>query len=142
MFPEGAGYEHDQLERRGDLTSEERAIEPQNRRHRISRSWRRVSAPVSAYVNRPQEPVCFVDSGRRHRRPPAPPLTSIVGFTRESSVARLRIGVPVSNHPVDSVNLKDPKLGIYDQIDELVRRTASPAGASASSSPAASGRRA
>src|SRR4029453_6720709 len=41
---------------------------------------------------------------------------SIVGFTREREVSRLRIDVPVSDHPVDSVNLKDPKLGIYDQI--------------------------
>src|SRR5688500_1768307 len=30
MFPEGAGYEHDQLERRQDLTSAERAIDPRN----------------------------------------------------------------------------------------------------------------
>ena len=30
MFPEGAGYEHDQLERRQDLTSAERAVEPRN----------------------------------------------------------------------------------------------------------------
>ena len=29
-FPEGAGYEHDQLHRREDLTSEERAVEPRN----------------------------------------------------------------------------------------------------------------
>src|SRR3954452_14324088 len=30
MFPEGAGYEHDQLDRRKDLTSAERAVEPRN----------------------------------------------------------------------------------------------------------------
>ena len=29
--------------------------------------------------------------------------------------------MPVSDHPVDSVNLKDPQLGIYDQIVELVQ---------------------
>jgi len=66
--------------------------------------------------------VCFVDldgvtDGRPRRR-----LTSIVGFTRESQVARLRIDVPVSDHQVDSVNLKDPKLGIYEQIVGLVKQ--------------------
>jgi hypothetical protein len=71
--------------------------------------------------NRPQEPVGFVDlvgnmDGRPRRR-----LTSIVGFTREREVAKVRIGVPVSDHPVDSVNLKDPKLGIYEQLIELVK---------------------
>src|SRR5256885_2947023 len=30
MFPEGAGYEHDQLHRRAGLTSEESAVEPRN----------------------------------------------------------------------------------------------------------------
>jgi hypothetical protein len=66
--------------------------------------------------------VCFVDldgvtDGRPRRR-----LTSIVGFHREREVARVRLDVPVSDHQVDSVNLKDPKLGIYEQIVELVRR--------------------
>jgi len=36
-------------------------------------------------------------------------------------VSRLRIDVPVSDHAVDSVNLKDPKLGIYEQIVALVK---------------------
>src|SRR5262245_18206340 len=30
LFPEGAGYEHDQLDRRIDLDAEQRAIEPKN----------------------------------------------------------------------------------------------------------------
>src|SRR5215470_4805144 len=30
MFPEGAGYEHDRLERRQDLDAAQRAIEPRN----------------------------------------------------------------------------------------------------------------
>jgi hypothetical protein len=75
-----------------------------------------------SYVNRPQEPVCFVDldgvtDGRPRRR-----LTSIVGFTREREIARLKIGVPMSDHPIDSINLKDPKLGIYEQIVQTVKQ--------------------
>ena len=30
FFPEGAGYQHDRLERRGDLDSTQRAVEPRN----------------------------------------------------------------------------------------------------------------
>ena len=30
LFPEGAGYEHDRLERRGDLDAAQRAVEPRN----------------------------------------------------------------------------------------------------------------
>jgi len=121
MFPEGAGYEHDQLERRKDLTSAERAIEPRNADSHLAFMAAGLSTCVS-YVNRPEEPVCFVDldgvtDGRPRRR-----LTSIVGFHREREVARVRLDVPVSDHQVDSVNLKDPKLGIYEQIVERVRR--------------------
>src|SRR5205809_1729672 len=120
MFPEGAGYEHDRLDRRDDLTSEERAIEPRNADSHLAFMAAGLSTCVS-YVNRPQEPVCFVDldgitDGRPRRR-----LTSIVGFTRETPVTTMRIDVPVSDHPVDSVNLKDPKLGIYEQIVALVK---------------------
>ena len=121
MFPEGAGYEHDQLERRQDLTSAERAVEPRNADSHLAFMAAGLSTCVS-YVNRPEEPVCFVDldgvtDGRPRRR-----LTSIVGFTREREVARLRLDVPVSNHQVDSVNLKDPKLGIYEQILSIVKQ--------------------
>src|SRR6188768_2391722 len=120
MFPEGAGYEHDQLDRRKDLTNAERAIEPRNADSHLAFMAAGLSTCVS-YVNRPEEPVCFVDldgitDGRPRRR-----LTSIVGFNREREVARIRLDVPVSNHPVDSVNLKDPRLGIYEQIVELVQ---------------------
>jgi thiamine phosphate synthase YjbQ (UPF0047 family) len=121
MFPEGAGYEHDQLERRQDLTSAERAIEPKNADSHLAFMAAGLSTCVT-YVNRPQEPVCFVDldgvtDGRPRRR-----LTSIVGFTRERQIAHVKIDVPVSDHPVDSVNLKDPRLGIYEQIVQMVRQ--------------------
>ena len=121
MFPEGAGYEHDQLDRRQDLTTAERAIEPRNADSHLAFMAAGLSTCVS-YVNRPQEPVCFVDldgvtDGRPRRR-----LTSIVGFNRERQVARVRIDVPVSDHQVDSINLKDPKLGIYEQIVQLIKR--------------------
>ena len=121
MFPEGAGYEHDQLDRRQDLTTAERAIEPRNADSHLAFMAAGLSTCVS-YVNRPAEPVCFVDldgitDGRPRRR-----LTSIVGFSRERQVARVRIDVPVSDHQVDSVNLKDPKLGIYEQIVDLIKR--------------------
>ena len=121
MFPEGAGYEHDQLHRRADLTSEERAIEPRNADSHLAFMAAGLSTCVT-YVNRPSEPVCFVDldgvnGGRPRRR-----ITSIVGFRSEQEVARLRLSVPVSDHPVDSINLKDPRLGIYQELTSLVER--------------------
>jgi hypothetical protein len=119
MFPEGAGYEHDKLERRTELTEEEKPIEPQNADSHLAFMAGALRTCVT-YQNRPGEPVSFVDldgvhDGRARKR-----VTSVLGFTAEETVAQARLTVPVSRHAVDSVNLKNPKFGIYQQCAELV----------------------
>jgi hypothetical protein len=44
----------------------------------------------------------------------------VIGFHRERVVRTTRIEVPVSDHPIDSINLKDPRLGIYSALSEFV----------------------
>jgi thiamine phosphate synthase YjbQ (UPF0047 family) len=122
IFPEGAGYEHDRLEQRRDLDSTQRAIEPRNADSHLAFIASGLRTCVT-HPNRPGEAVCFVDldgmnDGRPRRR-----LTRLIAFTRERLVDSTRIDVPVSAHPIDSVNLKDPRLGIYEQLAEFVRQT-------------------
>jgi thiamine phosphate synthase YjbQ (UPF0047 family) len=121
IFPEGADYEHDRLERRTELDARQRAVEPRNADSHLAFIAAGLKTCV-AYVNRAAEPICFVDldgvnEGRPRRR-----LTRIIGFRHEDEVARTQIEVPVSAHPVDSINLKDPKLGIYDQLCDFIRQ--------------------
>src|SRR5262249_34162971 len=68
-------------------------------------------------------PVHFIDldgtpseAFRRERR------TTIVGFDRERRVEEISVSVPVSRHPVDSVNLADPRLGLLEAINEKLKR--------------------
>jgi hypothetical protein len=35
-------------------------------------------------------------------------------------VARTRLEVPVSAHPIDAINLKEPRLGLYEQLAEFL----------------------
>ena len=50
-------------------------------------------------------------------------MTTLVGYDSEIEVAKTTLHVPVSaTHPVDAVNLKDSRLGLYDQLDELIRK--------------------
>ena len=56
MFPEGAGYEHDQLDRRKDLTNAERAVEPRNADSHLAFMAGALRTCVT-YRNRPNEPV-------------------------------------------------------------------------------------
>jgi thiamine phosphate synthase YjbQ (UPF0047 family) len=122
IFPEGAGYEHDRLEHRRDLDSTQRAIEPRNADSHLAFIASGLRTCVT-HPNRPGEPVYFVDldgmnDGRPRRR-----LTRLIAFTRERLVDSTRIDVPVSEHPIDSVNLKDPRLGVYEQLAEFVKQT-------------------
>jgi len=119
LFPEGAGYEHDRLERRGDLDSRQRAVEPRNADSHLAFIAGGLRACVT-HPNRSGESVFFVDldgvvEGKPRRR-----LTRLIGFNNERVVRTTQIEVPVSAHPIDSINLKDPRLGIYPALSEFV----------------------
>jgi thiamine phosphate synthase YjbQ (UPF0047 family) len=127
IFPEGAGYEHDRLERRQDLDAEQRAVEPRNADSHLAFIASGLLTCVT-HPNRPDEPVLFVDLDGVNEGKPRRRRTRLIGFSAERLVRAMRIEVPVSSHPIDSINLKDPRLGIYDQLTEFVRTTAVPKG--------------
>src|SRR5512141_267499 len=121
MFPEGAGYEHDKLERRTELTEDQKPVEPLNADSHLAFMAGALRTCV-AYLNRPGEPMSFIDldgvhAGRARRR-----RTTVLGYSAEEPIAQARIVVPVAGHSVESVNLKDPSLGVYDQCAELIAR--------------------
>jgi hypothetical protein len=119
LFPEGAGYEHDRLERRDDLDARQRAVEPRNADSHLAFIAGGLR-PCITHPNRAGESVFFVDldgvvEGRPRRR-----LTRLIGFNNERVVRMTRVEVPVSAHPIDSINLKDPRLGLYSTLSEFV----------------------
>ncbi len=122
MFPEGAGYEHDRLERRLDLDAAQRVIEPRNADSHLAFIAGGLHSCVT-HPNRPDESVCFVDLDGIYEGRPRRRLMRVIGFSDETIVARTRLAVPVSAHPIDSINLKDPKVGIYDQLQDFVAKS-------------------
>ena len=121
LFPEGAGYEHDRLERREDLDSAQRAIEPRNADSHLAFMASGLGTCV-IHENRPDQPVFFVDLDGVNGGQPRRRRARFVGFSQERVVGTARIEVPVSAHPIDSINLKDPRLGVYEQLDAFVRQ--------------------
>src|SRR6476469_5268859 len=119
MFPEGAGYEHDKIERRTELSEAQRPEEPQNADSHLAFMAGALRTCVS-YTNRIQEPMCFIDLDGVHAGRPRRRVTSVIGYSHEEHVAQTRLTVPVSRFAVDSVNLKAPNLGIYDECSALV----------------------
>ena len=59
MFPEGAGYEHDKLELRTELSDDQRAVEPRNADSHLAFIASGLRACVQYRAN--NEPVWFVD---------------------------------------------------------------------------------
>jgi thiamine phosphate synthase YjbQ (UPF0047 family) len=120
LFPEGAGYQHDLMERREDLDAEQRAVEPRNADSHLAFIAGGLRTCVT-HPNRPDEPVFFVDLDGINDGRPRKRRTRVIAFSRERVVRTLQLAVPLSAHPVDSINLKDPRLGIYARLAEIVQ---------------------
>jgi thiamine phosphate synthase YjbQ (UPF0047 family) len=120
MFPEGAGYEHDKIERRTELTPAQRPTEPLNAHSHLAFMAGALRTCVS-YPNRSGEPMSFIDLDGVHAGRPRTRRTTLLGYSAEQTVAQARLVVPVSGHSVESINLKDPHLGIYEQCAALVK---------------------
>lgn len=119
VFPEGAGYRHDELHERKELSEAQRAVEPRNADSHLTFMAAGLRACVS-YHNH-HVPAFFVDLDGINEGQPRRRFTSVVGYTDEAVAVRSQIAIPVSAHPIDSINLRDPALGVYDQLNELIR---------------------
>ncbi|MEO8069838.1 MAG: hypothetical protein ABI652_00425 [Acidobacteriota bacterium] len=120
MFPEHAGYSHDRLDLRRDLEPAQREVEPTNADSHLTFMGGGLHACVSYVTTRPG-PVYFIDLDGVNAGQPRHRMTTLVGYEREVEVGRTVLRVPVSAHSIDAVNLKDPKLGLYAQIAELIK---------------------
>jgi hypothetical protein len=122
VFPPDAEYRHDQMELRSELSDEQKEVEPRNADSHLTFIGSGMRNCVT-YRNEPLAPVYFIDldgtngKTRRERR------TTIVAYDEERVVVRGTFTVPVSHHPIDSVNLADPKMGLVDRIHELLATT-------------------
>ena len=121
LFPPGAGYRHDRLHERSELSEAQRSCEPKNGDSHLAYIGSGLRNCVT-YVNRPGEPVFFMDldgvtDGRSRTR-----RTCVLAYGREEMVATVRCEIPVSRHPIDSVNIADPRTGVLARGDELIRR--------------------
>lgn len=119
LFPEGAGYRHDQLDARTELSDEQRHVEPPNADSHLAFMAGGLDACVSYRTHRPG-PVCLIDLDGVYKGQPRRRQTLLVGYNTEHVVARTRLEVPVSAHPIDAINLKEPRLGLYEQLAEFL----------------------
>ncbi len=121
LFPFGANYRHDQLHLRKELSPEQRRTEPRNADSHLTFIGSGLENCVT-YPSNPSRPVFFIDldgvnkdnQNRRDRR------TTVIGYNEERVVEEVELEVPVSDHSIDSVSLRDPRLGLFGQLHELL----------------------
>lgn len=121
MFPANADYEHDKLHLRTELSDEQRRTEPKNADSHLTF----ISAGLHNCVTHDtadESPVYLVDLDGVHEHGARLRKASIVAYSEDQEVITTELEVPVSGHPVDSVNLFDDKFGLTEQLDEMVAR--------------------
>ncbi len=121
LFPPNADYRHDQLHLREELSEEQRANEPLNGDSHLTFIGSGLNNCVT--YNRPsRNPVYFIDLDGVYRESVRTRRATVIGFDHEEEVGKLNLEIPVSAHPVDSVNLRDARLGVFELLDDVIRR--------------------
>jgi thiamine phosphate synthase YjbQ (UPF0047 family) len=122
VFPQGAEYRHDRMELRADLTDAQKGAEPHNADSHLTY----ISAGLRncvTYQTRPPAPVYFIDLDGTSDTACRRRTTTVLAYDHERIVAQTSVQVPVSKHPIDSVNLADSRLGLLDRVNALLART-------------------
>jgi hypothetical protein len=120
LFPQGGEYRHDRMELRTELTDAQKQVEPRNADSHLTYIGAGLRNCVT-YRSRPDTPVYFVELDGMSQAMRRQRTTAVLAYDHEHVIARASIGVPVSKHPVDSINLADPKLGLVESANYLLK---------------------
>ena len=119
LFPQGAEYRHDKMELRTELTDTQKVVEPRNADSHLTFIGAGMRNCVT-YSARPNTPVYFVELDGMSHAATRSRQTTIVAYNSERAIGRTSMSIPVSKHPVDSINLADPRFGILDTANDLL----------------------
>ena len=121
LFPPGADYQHDRLHLRSELSEEQRRREPKNGHSHLTFIGSGLKNCVT-YSNDTEEPVYLIELDGIHEDAVRRRWTTVIGYNHEEVVHRFRAEVPISHHAIDSVNLKDPRYGLYDELRRVLEK--------------------
>ena len=121
LFPINANYHHDVMELRDELSEAQRKVEPKNADSHLTFIGSGLRNCVT-YRNTPDVPVFFIELdgvteyGNRTRQ------MNAMFYNNEEIVFKQKVSVPVSKHPIDSVNLRDSRLGYLEKLNEILSK--------------------
>ncbi|MDX1740783.1 MAG: hypothetical protein R3178_05790 [Rhodothermales bacterium] len=119
LFPPDADYNHDKMELREELTAEQKQVEPRNADSHLTYIGAGLQNCVT-YTNDPLRPVYFVELDGVNGKLKRTRRATVIGYNRDQLVDQTEVVVPMSSHPMDSVNLRDARLGLFDYLESLL----------------------
>jgi hypothetical protein len=119
LFPQGAEYRHDRMELRSELDETQKKVEPRNADSHLTFIGAGMRNCVT-YNTQPAAPVYFIELDGKTEAMQRRRSTTIVAYDDERLIAEHAVSIPMSKHPIDSVNLADPRLGVIEQINHLL----------------------
>jgi thiamine phosphate synthase YjbQ (UPF0047 family) len=126
VFPREAGYEHDKLDRRTELSASQREREPLNADAHLAFIGGGFTNCV-LHVRTGDSPVWFVDFDGTYETRTLETLqrrrhVTVIAVDDETEVARLRFQVPVPEGAA-AVPLDAPDLGIIEAVEQALQET-------------------
>jgi len=122
LFPAGAAYHHDRMDLRTELSAEQKVVEPRNADSHLTFIGAGLRNCVT-HLTRPDASVYFIDLDGAYDATRRTRTTAVLAYDEERVVLQTSARVPVSKHSIDSVNLADPRIGLLEQVNELLART-------------------
>ena len=122
IFPHDAGYYHDRMQLRGELSESEKEREPINADSHLTFMSAGLNNCVT-YINRPDESVYFIELDGVYKQHVRQRRTTVIGYNQAEVVHRDRIAVPVAEgRTIDSFNLKDDRYGLFSELEGWLQR--------------------
>ena len=122
IFPHNAGYFHDRMQLRDELSESQKEQEPINGDSHLTF----ISAGLNncvIYLHHPEEPVYFIELDGIYKHHVRQRRTTVTAYSGTETVRRSRVAIPVSEgRAIDAFNLKDSRYGLFSQVADWSRQ--------------------
>ena len=123
IFPYNAGYFHDRMQLRDELSEGEKEKEPVNADSHLTFIAAGLKNCVT-YIHRPEQPVYFIELDGIYKHYVRNRHTAVMAYNRAEIVHRGRLEIPVGgSHAIDAFNLKDPRYGLFATLADWLRQS-------------------
>jgi thiamine phosphate synthase YjbQ (UPF0047 family) len=122
VFPPNAGYYHDCMRLRTELSESAKAHEPANADSHLTFMSAGLQNCVT-YTNTSNWPIYFIELDGIYKHYHRTRRTTLLVYNKEVAAYRGRFAIPTQTaHSIDAFNLRDPQYGLFTHLHTLIER--------------------